>query len=1018
MLTATSNSFYSGRRAAALAETRAEESRNSGRTESAMRICLLLSSLALASFSTVPSLSQLSKKEELERFHKPVQGMSASVRMAGYEKRLSLEAGSPFRNIRFRCVGPEIQGGRIVDIEVPDGTRSSLLVAFATGGLWRTDNMGTTWTSLFDRESAMTIGDIAVAGEGGTTLWLGSGESNSSRTSYAGTGVFKSTDGGKSWVNTGLHESHHIGRIVVDPKNADRVFVAAVGHLYSWNDERGIYRTTDGGKSWKRVLFVDNMTGGIDLAMDPTNSNVLYAAMWQRDRRAWNFLESGVGSGLYKSTDGGETWTKLRTGLPEGEYLGRIGISICATNPSTVYVVVDNQAPAPGFDRQDEGVPSGELTERRLRFLTDSQLLEIPDDVLQRFLSQTFPPDLTAARLKAMVREGTMSVQKLLGMLGDANADLFEARIQGAQLYRSDDGGASWKQTTTARLDSLYNTYGYYFGQVRVSPTDPDTVFLLGVPIMRSTDGGRSFASVGGRGVHADHHALWIDPRWPDRVALGNDGGLNLSWDGGRTWQKVNNLPVGQFTTIAVDMAQPYRIYGGLQDNGTMRGPSTYVPGASDPWEWEDIGGGDGGTVAIDVRDNETVITSSQFGFTSGRNRKTGESWNAMPRPQFGDSRLRYNWVTPFLLSPHHPDVLYYGANRVYRSFNQGRSYLAISPDLTKNLLQGDVPYGTIKSLSESPLAFGVLYVGTDDGRVWRSSDSGANWIEIGQSLAPGKWVSRIAASAHRRDCVYLAKSGYREDDFAPYLWRSDDGGSTWRDISAGLPAEPINVVAEDPVSPDIVFVGTDMGVFVSLDRGATWEALEGGLPHTPVHDLVVHPREGDLVLGTHGRSVWVASVSVLRSITPEVRRVPVHIFPIASVVYDRMWAYRTGGRGARGSGGSIAVTYWLRSAGSVTATIMDSQGRTVKSEPITGEGGRPDPGEHGLNFGRVSLQISEGRPIPPGGIDWKPTTLQDILKDPYEDYRPKYLGPGTYRLVLESGASRAEATFEVRAPN
>lgn len=953
------------------------------------------------------ALQQMDKLEELRAFHQPVRGMSAQERLQGYELRLRMERESPLSQVLFRNVGPTIQGGRIVDIAVPDGEPAGLLIAFATGGLWRTTNMGTTWEPLFDRESANGIGDIDVSGPNGRLIWVGTGEANSSRTSYAGTGVFKSEDGGGTWQHVGLEETHHIGRVLIHPRNPNTVFVAAIGHLYSWNDERGVYRTKDGGRTWEHVLKVNERTGAIDIAMHPSNPDVLFACMWERDRRAWNFLESGPGSGLYRSDDGGDTWTKVTAGLPDGQYMGRIGVGICRTRPNVMYALIDNQAPRPEVGRDDERVPSGELTLRRLQMLNEEQFLQVPRDVLTRFFRRSLP-DLDLDEVLQKMRAGEMKVQHIIDRMRDANATMFEDTIIGAELYRSDDGGRTWRRTHDFRLDSLYNTYGYYFGQVGVDPTNPDTVFLLGVPILMSEDGGKTFRSVGGRGVHVDHHAIWIDPRWPRRIALGNDGGLNLSWDGGNTWQKVNNLPVGQFTTVALDNARPYRIYGGLQDNGTMRGPSTHDPLRNDMWDWETIGGGDGATVQVDLRTNETVFTSSQFGSASARNFLTRESWGITPRSGAGEPPLRYNWVTPFLLSSHHPDILYHAANRVFRSLDQGRTWTPISGDLTGEGRQGDVPFGTCTAISESPLQFGLLYVGTDNGRVWRTDDGGVNWREISRGLIPFKWTSRIVASPHDSDTVYVALSGYREDDFAPYLFRSTDRGETWTRISYGLPNEPINVVREDPLVRDLLYVGTDLGVFLSWDAGATWTVMTGNLPHVPVHDLQVHPRDRELVLATHGRSVFVADVSLIQQLTAEVRAKPVHVFPIAPVSRSAMWGYeRRSPYAEYNPDRTVRVAFWLSGAGAVRVQIKDSSGAVVRTEDRNGA--------HGLNFFDVSLMLSPGKPIPPEGLDWKPQTVQEILKDPFEEYRPKYLEAGVYTLEVSSAGQAASTRLELR---
>ena len=804
--------------------------------------------------TAVLAAAQNTKLDELRQFHKKVEGMPAAIRLAGFELRKRMEAETPYGAITFRSVGPEIQGGRIIDLAGVDGKPGTLFAAFATGGLWRTDNMGATWESLFDKESTIGIGDIAVSADG-QTIWVGSGEANSSRTSYAGTGIFKSTDAGKTWANKGLHESHHIGRVVIHPTNPNRVYVAVLGHLYSWNRERGVYRTDDGGETWKSVLQVNERTGAIDLAMDPRNPDVLYASMWERDRRAWNFLESGEGSGLYKSTDGGDTWKKLGGGLPSGQFVGRIGIGIAPSAPDTLYALIDSQE----IVSAGAGRPAQGLTGDQLRAMNDTQLAAVEPSALDRLFRGAFAGGIGGVDLKRMLTEKKISAGTLADHLGDANSRLLNADVAGAQVFRSNDGGATWSKTHSQPLANMYSTYGYYFGQVGVSPESAEKLYILGVPLMRSDDGGKTFRN-SGRGTHADHHALLFDKNIPGRMALGNDGGLYLTWDSGNNWTHINNLAVGQFTTIAVDMATPYNIYGGLQDNGTMKGPSTYVPGRGEPWEWSSIGGGDGSDVQVDPRDNSYYIVASQFGFGAGRDASGG--WSVRPLPRPVDKPLIYNWVSPILMSPHNADVIYFGASSLFRSVDRGKTFQAVSGELIDRAVPGDVPFGTLTSISESPLALARIYAGSDQGKVW-ATDDGLTWRNVSAGLAKDRWVIRVAASPHNPDKVYVAQNGYRQDDFAPYLWRSDDRGKTWKSIATGLPAEPINVIAEHPRVPGLLFIGTDLGVFVSKDDGATWAAMTG-LPHVPVHDLVVHPREKDLVVGTHGRSVFVADISSL----------------------------------------------------------------------------------------------------------------------------------------------------------
>jgi photosystem II stability/assembly factor-like uncharacterized protein len=966
---------------------------------------LLAASIAQAQLWPRP----LTKLEELAKFHQRVVGMQAEQRREGYERRMKMEAESPFKNLLFRNVGPEIQSGRVVDVAVPADRPSTLIVAFATGGLWRTDNMGTTWNPLFDHESAFGIGDIAIAGKDAQTLWVGTGEANSSRTSYAGTGVFKSTDGGATWKNMGLTESHHIGRVLVDPRNPDTVYVAAIGHLYSWNDDRGLFKTIDGGKSWKQVLKVNERTGAIDVAMDPRNPDVLYASTWERDRRAWNFLSSGEGTGLFKSINGGRTWKRLVRGLPTGQYVGRTGISICASSPNTVYIILDNQGIRPEAGKDDEAVPAGELTARRARSMSPKQLAAVDKEVLRRFVGGAFPQGVSIEAVIDQLRSGQMAVEQLLRHVVDPNLANIDSPRIGAQVYRSDDGGETWRLTHKARLDDVFGDYGYYFGQIGVAPDNPDKVFVLGVPLLVSEDGGKTFKSAGGSN-HADNHAIWFDPRWPQRVAVGNDGGLCLSWDGGKSWQKLNNLPVGQCTTLALDSASPYRILTGLQDNGTLRGPSTFDAARNNPWDWETVGWGDGSAVQVDSRDNENILISWQFGEGMRRNLRTGESHSVQPRAQPLEEPLTYNWISPIVLSPHHQDIVYFGADRLFRSMDQGKTWTGLGQRLAGPPRGGNVPYGALVHVSESPLRFGEVYVGTDEGKVWRTLDGGVTWKDVSTGLAQGKWVSRVVASPHEPSVVYVAQSGYREDDFAPYLFRSSDKGETWVSIAEGLPNEPINVIREDPITPGLLYIGTDMGVFVSCDAGKTWEAMAGGLPHTPVHDLQVHPRDRDLVIATHGRSVYVVPVKLIQDLKQETRQSPVKLLPVPQMTASKWWGYgkRAEWDATPPDEPTLNVTYWLRSAGLATVRLKTKDGQTLLSIEA------PNAAK-GYNFAAIKLVVAPAKPIPEGFTPKQPTSLEELLQDPLRAFRAKYLAPGEYIVEVESGGAVSSEPFVLK---
>jgi photosystem II stability/assembly factor-like uncharacterized protein len=1015
----------------------------------------------------------LTKEEERARFHPPARGMDANQRLAGYEQRLRMEQASPLQALRFRSVGPEVQGGRIVDLESPRAHPDSLVVAFATGGLWRTDNRGGSWTSLFDGDSSITIGDFALADPEGQVIYLGTGESNSSRTSYAGTGVFKTTDAGRTWRNVGLTDSHHIGRVLVDARDPEVVFVAAVGHLYTDNDERGLYQSRDGGRSWTRVLAVDDRTGVIDLVQDPSRPDVLYAATWEKARAPWNFLESGPGSGAWKSTDGGETWTRLAGGFPTGSTVGRIGLALAPSRPDTLYAVVDNQARRPPAELTDEETPSGELTPRRLRGLDAAAFVRLDDGLVARFLKRyDYPKSLKAARLKRDVKAGRITVADLVAYLEDANRALFENDVVQAEVFRTDDGGATWRRTHEGRIDKVYYSFGYYFGRIAVDPLDAERVYFAGVPLLGSTDGGRTWTGLDQRGVHVDHHALFLDPRFPHRMVIGNDGGLNLSYDRGATWSKVNNLPVGQITTLALDNARPYNIVGGLQDNGVMRGPSTYKPGKSDPNAWRSIYGGDGSCIAIDPREPNTVYAASQFGNSVRLDLKSGERVKIRPRPELSAAKkekpLRYNWITPFILSPHSRDVLYYGTNRLHRSLDRGATWTAISEDLTSNREQGDVPFGTLTSIAESPKRFGVVWAGTDEGKVWSTRDGGATWTDVSAGLASERWVTRVVASAFDEGTVYVSQNGYRNDEFTPYLWRSTDYGRTWQSLAAGLPAEPINTVREDPRAKHLLYVGTDLGVFVSIDRGATWTALTGGLPRVPVHDLLVHPREGDLVVATHGRSVFVAEAAPLRRLTTARMARPLIALPVKDAPGDprrgygehpyitwardeplvriAWWSSLPAGTALRmaikDEHGSVwreltatavpglnAIDYDL-TADPARATAAEAVARTkgLEKQKQAKAGGAParpavaeeeeDEADEAVVEGEDEEDSEEAsEPASGSGRPLLDADLQQLLADPLHASRQRYLPPGRYTIELSAAGQAARTTLRVKPP-
>lgn len=805
-----------------------------------------------------------------------VKPTSADERMKGVQQRKTLQQQSPINNTSFRNIGPSVMSGRVVDMEVNPEDPTEFYVAYASGGLWHTTNNGISFNSIFDSEDIMTIGDIAMDWKS-RTLWVGTGEVNSSRSSYAGIGVYKSNNNGKSWEYLGLPESHHIGEIKLHPTDANTAWVAVLGHLYSPNKERGVYKTTDGGKNWKQTLYVDNNTGAVDIDINPKNPNELFAAMWYRTRSASNFEEGGKTSGIYKSTDGGENWqlmSKDGSGFPFGDGVGRIGLMVYPSNPSTIFAVVDNNFRQPANARQNQGDTSRYVL-ADFKDLSKDQFLALNDNKLNAFIRSPrngIPQKYTAASLKEAVTNGTLAPTAIWDYLYDANTALFETPIYGAQLYRSDDGGVSWKMTHKDAIPNLYSTYGYYFGKVWVSPVDDKKIILTGVGLLMSTDGGATFKQIGKENVHSDHHYVWINPKRDSHIINGNDGGCNITYDNGEHWFKANTPPVGQFYNIAVDMARPYNVYGGLQDNGTWFGAST----TRENYDWYDsghnpytsIGGGDGMQVQVDWRDNKTVYSGSQFGAYSRQTIGTRDRRSVRPARDLGETPLRYNWQTPILLSRHNQDVFYYGSNKFHRSMNRGDSLVTMSADLTTNPKQGDVPFGTLTSISESPLRFGLIYVGSDDGNIQVSKDGGYTWTLINKKLPKGLYVSRVTASAFNESRVYVSLNGYRNDHFTAYVYVSDDYGNTWRQIMTDLPAEPVNVVKEDTEDANIIYVGTDGGLYVSVNGGNSSMLWNKGMPSSvPVHDVVVHPRDGEIVVGTHGRSLYIAKLDELRKL-------------------------------------------------------------------------------------------------------------------------------------------------------
>jgi photosystem II stability/assembly factor-like uncharacterized protein len=800
--------------------------------------------------------------------------------------------------LRWRSIGPANMGGRIADFAVVEKEPYTIYVAVGTGGVLKTTNNGTTWQGVFDKEPVASTGSVAVSQNNPKIVWVGTGEGNSRNSSSWGNGVYKSTDGGDTWTNMGLPESHDVPKIAIDPRNDDVVYVAALGHLWGTNKERGVYKTSDGGRTWQHVLAIDEKTGAIDVVVDPSNPNTVYAAMWARRRYPWGFENGGTTGGIFKSIDAGKTWQKLTNGLPAET--GRIGLDIYRKNPKVLYAVVES----------DTG--------------------------------------------------GSMSLEDM--------------RSRSGGIFRTDDGGAHW-----TRVSDL-TPRGFYFGKVRVDPNNDQRVYVLGFGTAVSDDGGRTFLNTGARDIHGDCHAMWIDPNNSNHVLLGTDGGIYFSYDKAKTWDFQNNVPLGEFYNISYGMDKPYTICGGLQDNGTWCGKAAVRhqefsyganPNASaiTNADWFFVNGGDGFWAQIDPTNPNIIYSESQGGDISRLDLASGKRRSIQPQAKEGTQTFRFNWDTPFIISNFDHNTLYLGGNRLFRLTNGGEDWEAISPDLTNETPQtmntaGSAAenYDTIVAISESPKDRNVIWVGTDDGNVQVTRDGGKNWTNTAPNIPgvpKGLWVSRVQASNHDPARAYAGIDGHRSDDFHAYLYTTDDYGATWRSISGSLDA-PIKGFREDPVNPNLLFAGTEFGIFMSLDRGATWQQLKEGLPTVSVDDIEIHPRDHDLLIGTHGRSIFVIDdISPLEQLTRDKLNQNVLFNPRPATEFyytpiGGLWGAHV--FKAKNPPFGAYINYYLAGIprDNVSITIENAKGQTVRELDGTNRAGlnrvvwdlRPDPRE------------------------------------------------------------------------
>ena len=795
------------------------------------------------------------------------------------------------KNIPFENIGPKVMSGRIVALEVNPADPTEFYAAYASGGIWHTKDNGISFTSITDNAPTQNIGEIAMHWPS-KTLWVGTGENNASRSSYAGIGMLKTTDNGTSWEVKGLEDSHHIGKILINPNNPEEVVVGVTGHLYTPNAERGIYRSEDGGDSWEQVLFVNETSGIIDMSIVPNDFNIQYAAAWQKDRKAWNFSGNGSSSGIYKSTDAGKTWALISTdesSFPTGTGVGRIGLAVYDEN--TVYAIHDSQ-----FRRPDDAPKKANgLTKNDFKSMSKEAFLALQDKSLNAFLKENnFQEKYRAANLKNSVRNGLVMPKDLAIYLEDANALLFDTPVVGAEVFKSTDGGTTWTKTHTGYIDDLYYSYGYYFGHIHVAPKNGDKIYIYGVPLLKSDDGGASFTSIGKSNVHSDHHALWINPNKPGHLINGNDGGVNITYDDGAHWMKNNSTAVGQFYAINIDHEKPYNVYGGLQDNGVWKG--AHNARNDERWQatghnpWTSIMGGDGMQVQIDNRNSNIVYTGYQFGNYFRLNLETKKRTYIQPKHELGEAPYRFNWQTPILLSSHNQDILYLGGNKLHRSLNQGDDWATISDDLTQGGKKGNVAFGTLTTIAESPAQFGFLYTGSDDGYIHRSENGGGSWDRISDDLPQDLWVSRVIASEHQKERVYVTLNGYRNDDFAAYVYVSEDRGISWKSINKNLPNSPVNVIREDPNNDKILYLGNDQGVYVSFDKGQKWQPFNKGLTTAAVHDLVVQPEANHLLVGTHGRSIYKADLAPFQKLNNAFLKQELALLDPEKVKHSKRW--------------------------------------------------------------------------------------------------------------------------------
>ena len=904
---------------------------------------------------------------------------------------------SLFHQVEAKNIGPTVMSGRVADLAVNSKNPTEFYVAYATGGLWYTNNNGTSFTPVMDSAETVNCGSVTVDWNSGT-IWVGTGEVNASRSSYAGVGVLKSSDKGKTWENLGLKDSHHISRIWVNPSNLSEIVVASVGHLYTTNKERGIYKSNDGGKTWKQTLFVADDAGIIDLAVSKNNPKIMFAASWQKDRKAWHFDGDGEKSGIYKSEDGGTSWklvTTKESGFPSNVGVGRIGLAMF--NENVIYAVVDNQNNRPKKESKSK------LT--TMLSTPGADFMEISNKELNVALKESgFREKYRAENIKSWIIENNMQPIEALSILADANKALFETEVIGCEVYKSEDGGKSWKRTHENYIDDMYYTYGYYFANISVDEKNQNRVYIGGVPLLFSEDGGKSFAMISKENVHADHHVTWINPLNPNHIINGNDGGINISYDNGEHWIKCNNEALGQLYAVNVDYQENYNVYGGMQDNGVWFGPNNYSHNVAwhqeGKYPYQELIGGDGMQIQIDSRNPNVVFAGFQFGNYYKINQKENKFDYITPKAPKGEKPYRFNWQTPILLSSHNQDILYMGSEFLHRSMNQGQTWERISEDLTHGAKEGNVAFGTITTIAESKFQFGLLYTGSDDGKIHISKDGGASWQLISNNLPQNLWVSRVVASKFKKERVYITLNGYRNDNFNSHVYVSEDFGANWTSISSGL-TQAVNVIAEDSENENILYVGTDNGLFISLDKGASWQDFSNGMPKVAIHDLVIQSKAKELVVGTHGRSIYKVDISKVQGLTNELLAKNLQLFKVNDRTKSERWGTQNYAWG-KAIEPSQDIWFYAKNDGDVKVTITNETGLVLYEKQVSAK--------QGLNSFAYDYSISNA-----AVEKWNKKNKKNQLK-PAEN-KKFYLQIGKYKMTISKDKETDTKSFELNAP-